>query len=313
MFRVLFAIFIYIFAAIIRNGGRSRYSDYGSSIPGMGGNNGAYIDISDFITSKIRSFMAFRKAKKYLSKYSGSYSLKNRNVTLIYNYQSHSIACMNIKNRQENFKVYFEDYKDNNNYHYISDSILKNTFRELFNKICIFFNDDTSFENIFNFISEDYVINAAFYKKEKLDKNDISRYSNSQEKDMRTVDEYFSGSTDITRNFIDINNASLEEISSLPGINIILAKRIVKYRNENGGFKTKEELYNEFKIKSHFQKQLNKIIVIGNISSKSQKFDELWQYNDDDEDTKTTKTDDIVIDSLETEPPKNNKDRIIDI
>ncbi len=313
MFRALFYIFIAIIASIIRSNGRYRYSDYGSSLPGMRGSQGAYIDISDFITSKIRNFMALRKVKNFLSRYNNSYSLKNKNITLIYNYKSFSIACMNVENRQENFKVFYEDYKDNNNFNYMSNDILKNSFRETFNKICAFFNNNTTYEMILNFISEDYNVNSEFSKKEISNKNDISKCSKSKEKDMQYVDDYFAGNTKVIRNFIDINNAGLKEISSLPGINIIMAKRIIKYRAEEGGFKTKEEFYDKFKIKPHFQNQLNEIILIGNISNKSQKFDELWQFDNEEENPYIKKTDDIVIDSLEPEPPKNNTDRIIDI
>lgn len=54
----------------------------------------------------------------------------------------------------------------------------------------------------------------------------------------------------IVENKIDINNASLEEIKSLPFINTALAKRIIKKREEIGGFKTVEAvcLYLKFNV-----------------------------------------------------------------
>ena len=48
----------------------------------------------------------------------------------------------------------------------------------------------------------------------------------------------------------------------LPGINIILAKKIVKYRDEQGDFKSNEDFYEKMKIKSHFRVQLEKRISV---------------------------------------------------
>lgn len=41
---------------------------------------------------------------------------------------------------------------------------------------------------------------------------------------------------------LNVNSASAEELQSLPGIGPVLARRIVAYREENGGFSRVEEL-----------------------------------------------------------------------
>jgi len=55
---------------------------------------------------------------------------------------------------------------------------------------------------------------------------------------------------------IDINNASYEELLSLPGVGESIAQRIIRYREKYGGFKNKREL---LKIKGIGKKRLSQI------------------------------------------------------
>jgi competence protein ComEA len=43
---------------------------------------------------------------------------------------------------------------------------------------------------------------------------------------------------------VNINTASVEQLSALPGVGPSLAARIVEYRQKSGGFKTANELMN---------------------------------------------------------------------
>ena len=61
---------------------------------------------------------------------------------------------------------------------------------------------------------------------------------------------------------VDINNASEIEITALPGISIVLAKKLVQKREAIRGFKSVEDVLKFLKMKPHMEKQLrNKICV----------------------------------------------------
>lgn len=61
---------------------------------------------------------------------------------------------------------------------------------------------------------------------------------------------------------IDINKASAEEIANLAGINLIMAKKIIQYRNTKGYFKNIDTFFEVSGVKEHFKDKLSKMIVI---------------------------------------------------
>ena len=63
-------------------------------------------------------------------------------------------------------------------------------------------------------------------------------------------------------NKTDINNASEIEITALPGISIVLSKKLIQKREEIGGFKTVDEIFEFLKLKPHFETQLRKMICV---------------------------------------------------
>lgn len=61
---------------------------------------------------------------------------------------------------------------------------------------------------------------------------------------------------------IDVNLANAQTISELPGINIIMAKKIIEYRNLNGFFKNKDEFINLSGVKDHFKDKILSMITV---------------------------------------------------
>ncbi len=55
---------------------------------------------------------------------------------------------------------------------------------------------------------------------------------------------------------VELNKATAEQLSRCPGLNLVLAKAIVGFRNQSGPFKTAEDL---LKIKGMTKEILNKL------------------------------------------------------
>lgn len=81
--------------------------------------------------------------------------------------------------------------------------------------------------------------------------------STSNEEADNTEKEVEETDQNIANERINVNKANIETLKALPGIGPTYAKRIIKYRNENGEFESFEELKN---IKGIAQKRLDKLI-----------------------------------------------------
>ena len=64
---------------------------------------------------------------------------------------------------------------------------------------------------------------------------------------------------------IDINNCSEVEMTSLPGISIVMAKKAVKKRAQINGFKSVDDFILFLRIKPHIEKQLRELICANKI------------------------------------------------
>ncbi len=63
---------------------------------------------------------------------------------------------------------------------------------------------------------------------------------------------------------VELNHATAEELVALPGVGEKLAARIIEYRDQNGGFKSVDELMNIKGIgEKNFQKLETRVRVAG--------------------------------------------------
>lgn len=62
---------------------------------------------------------------------------------------------------------------------------------------------------------------------------------------------------------IDVNAVGASELSLLPGVNIVLAKKIVEYRDTNGLFKSVDDFLKVAEVKEHFVPKIKSMIVVG--------------------------------------------------
>lgn len=83
---------------------------------------------------------------------------------------------------------------------------------------------------------------------ETIVQKEVSENENSNELENSNLENYVP---------IDINSCSIETLSELPGITIIIAKKAINYRNENNGFTSVEEFYRVIDLKPHFIAQID--------------------------------------------------------
>lgn len=138
---------------------------------------------------------------------------------------------------------------------------------ECFNHLCNFFGYKTAFDECLVVLNE-----YAKIKTEIIDKIEITKPEDEYNEKPKENVIKFEPLPDIDVSCkVDINNSSESELIGLPGINIILAKKIIKYREEEHQFYSVEEFFRVMKIKPHFVKQLKDLILVRKINIKKVK------------------------------------------
>ena len=182
----------------------------------------------------MRREAALRAAKIYLNPYQDIWKnlrLSNKYCSIRLGRDGHSITV----------KEHLKDSSNSRTFRIIESRI--HSFEDLWNMFCINFDNNKTYDGLLDdcrkykvTVLEDKIINS--YKPKTL----VNKIENSKK--------------------IDINNCSEVELTALPGISIVMSKKIIKKREEIGGFKNTNDFFLFLKLKPHMQKQLENLICV---------------------------------------------------
>lgn len=234
MFRFV-VLGIFIFIQLISNGTRSEERR----------------DIlSQFISSKMRRKRALKVCKNFIKVERNRYKLQNSFVTVTIDKKGEVLECRNRKNNKESIIVEWGLQSDYSPY---DNTGPNNRLNERFDAICMEFDSYTTYFKIEN---ELIISFQNIHIRRTKDPAKAQKYEidiGPKEPTVEIPDDSV---------LLNINEADEKQITDLPGISAILAKKIIKYRESNDGFKSKDEFYEKMKIKAHFRKKLDVLICV---------------------------------------------------
>lgn len=122
------------------------------------------------------------------------------------------------------------------------------------NDICRLFDEYTYLKMLANYFD-------SFYSENSVRLNLVKKYMPQDESDTITqIPQEPVISTPKAK--ININAASAQEISELPGLNLIMAKKAIDFRNKHNGFSDEEEFFNATGVKDFFKSKIKPMIKI---------------------------------------------------
>ena len=192
-----------------------------------------------------RRRMALRMASMYLSPYRDIWSnlkLSNKYCTLRLGSYSGSMSASDTQNPKRSFSI--------------TDSKV-HSYEDLWNMFCYRFSYNTTFDELVQ-LTERFGA-AIRLRDETVLKTTINQQYTPASYDKN---ENPSEKTEKKKKPLDVNNASEVELTALPGISIVMAKKLVKKREEIGGFKSVNDVCLFLRLKPHMQTQLEKLICV---------------------------------------------------
>jgi len=204
----------------------------------------------------LRRSRALKKCSKYYTKANYIITLKNSNITLLCDTKNKTLTCFDNTCKERTATVIWSSQIN-----YMPQD-RDNIFEITFDNICFSFSDRATYGGILKVLKDNFD-----------DIQESGPVPTVQKEIPKAEDE--EPIKPVLNRLVDINNSTVEQIATLPGINIVLAKRIVKYRESKGGIYSKEEFYKEFNIKPHFQKELNRLIVFTNHKKIEENYDKV--------------------------------------
>lgn len=194
-----------------------------------------------FLRAWIRRHQLLRARRRFVYRDKNIITIKNRNVSVVLDTKNKTINCVDNKNKHRFATVIwgvqaFSSFEKFDNY-----------FERVFDTICFSFSDYATYDGILTYLKQNFIVeeNQTTEKKNIKPKfKDVTKFQKENKKP------------------ININTADEKELSKLPGISVVVAKKIIKYRDIHGGFSSRGEFYQFVKMKPHFQSQIDALIIV---------------------------------------------------
>lgn len=193
-------------------------------------------------------------------------------------------ACTVLFTPKQKIVVMDNDYQVNNTKRLFTIKKTDVKLSRLWDRICKFFDTDSNLDSLAAFCTIDTNVDiVTFATKEVKDKDLRQKVVESVQKvelksevkecvtenkvseENVVVEPVITEAVSKETAKIDVNKASAEEIASLPGINIVAAKKVIEYRNTKGLFKTKEDFIKFAGVKDYFVSKIDSMIEIKEI------------------------------------------------
>lgn len=195
---------------------------------------------SDWLRKTLRRRKALKKASKFLVRKKHTYMLKNKYVMVNFDSRKRVIICIDANNMKNSVTASPQN-DDLKGVRYVDSDESYEEYDLFFDVLCHSFNSTSNYAGVSDQIKK------SFKFKEKR-----AETSKKQEQQPKHTDKKIEQ--------ININEATEEQLTNLPGVSIVQAKKTINRRNLKGDFKSVEEFFIEIKIKPNFQKKLRKMI-----------------------------------------------------
>lgn len=208
----------------------------------------SFIPIMLIIRFVLRDFLyrtSIRSAKKRFV--NGKNTLCNDNCMVKY-FPDLKIVVndnVNVKHDQYAFTVTKNDVKDIN---------------KCWNDICRMFDEYTYLQMLKTYFE-------SFYCENNINPVLIKRYIPPEEAPQQNPQQTDEIAAYQNTQKININSATVQEISALPGLNLIMAKKVVDYRNKHGEFSNEEDFFRVAGVKDFFKSKIATIIDIKKVQT----------------------------------------------
>lgn len=235
------------------------------NINGNGGNSLAAW-IVNHTKRRNRRISALRTAKNYLKPYEkifGNLTLSNKFCTLSLNQKDKRVICLSKVFDTHGKKMMI-----------VAKNFSPFDVDEYFDMMCEIFSYGTKYNDVRNSLRASSIIEekvfAANNIKEHVESPSLQPSQSAQQiqPEKTSVGRVVDYTSD---NPADVNNCSEAELTALPGISIITAKKIIKYRETERPFKSVEDFIEVMQIKPHFAKQLRKLICAEKVNMRKVK------------------------------------------